>query len=86
MFPSISRNCVGYFCPFELIRFSSGFGGLKSLTSTSVDVEIFRGDLNDKVDCRLIRINDMMSAVYLILAAIDMAVNILCPSKLEYCV
>ncbi|MQL68721.1 hypothetical protein Taro_001023 [Colocasia esculenta] len=26
--------------------------GLKSLTSTFVDVEIFKGDINDKVDCR----------------------------------
>ncbi|MQL96859.1 hypothetical protein Taro_029538, partial [Colocasia esculenta] len=55
--------------------------GLKISTSTSVDVEIFRGDLNYKVDCRLIRINDMMSAVYLMLAAIDVAINLLCPSS-----
>ena len=86
MFPSISRNSVEYFCPFEPVRFSSGFRGLKISTSTSVDVEIFRDDLNDKVDCRLIRINDMVSAVYLILAAIDVAVNLLSPSRLELCV
>ncbi|MQL99485.1 hypothetical protein Taro_032209 [Colocasia esculenta] len=30
------------------------YGGLKISTSTSVDVEIFRGDLNDKVYCRLV--------------------------------
>ncbi|MQM06224.1 hypothetical protein Taro_039045, partial [Colocasia esculenta] len=31
-----------------LIRFSSGYGGLKISMSTSVDVEIFRDELNDK--------------------------------------
>ncbi|MQL85463.1 hypothetical protein Taro_017993, partial [Colocasia esculenta] len=67
----------------ELIRFSSGYGGLKISTSTSVDVEIFRGDLNDKVDCRLVPVNDMRVVVYPMLAAIDVAVYILCPSRLE---
>ena len=86
MFPSISRSFVEFCCPFELIRFSSGFRGLKISTSTSVDVEIFRGDLNDKVDFRLIRVNDMRSVVYLLLAAIDVAVNLLCPSRLKCCV
>ena len=52
MFPSISRNSVEFFCLFELIRFSSEFRGLKTLTSTSVDVEIFRGDIDDMVDGR----------------------------------
>ena len=86
MFPSISQSLVKCFYPLGLIRVSSGYGALKISTSTSVDVEIFRGDLNDKVDCRLIRINDMESVVYLILAAIDVAVNLLCPSRLELCV
>ncbi|MQL76072.1 hypothetical protein Taro_008451 [Colocasia esculenta] len=58
-----------------LIRVSSGYGELKISTSTSVDVEIFRGELNDKVDCRLVPLNDMRVAVYPMLAAIDLLLS-----------
>ncbi|MQL82795.1 hypothetical protein Taro_015274 [Colocasia esculenta] len=56
-------------------------------TSNQVQIHGYnlRDELNDKVDCRLVIVGGIGVAVYPLLAAIDQAVYILCPSRIELC-
>ncbi|MQM04311.1 hypothetical protein Taro_037106 [Colocasia esculenta] len=52
VFPSINWCTVRRFCPIGLTWRCSGFRGLRILTSTYVDIEIFNVDVNDEIYCR----------------------------------
>ncbi|MQM03809.1 hypothetical protein Taro_036597 [Colocasia esculenta] len=48
-FPPSAGVLIGWFYPIGLTRRCSGSRGLKILTSTYVDAEIFKVDINDKM-------------------------------------